>query len=196
MNFTAKLELTDYLNANFLFAKTLKTNHYFPSIVFCFFISGLTMKLLTTEYFYFAEILFYSGLILTIVFFAVTFLQIHALTRLSWKKHKSLRDEMTFEIDDNILNIKTNLVESKISWKTFIAYSEDSKIYLFFHSFNLFTVIPKRWFSSEEDIIEIRNYLKKNEIPEYIFSGKHKLFSYYIIPLAVGLISAFIFYYR
>jgi hypothetical protein len=67
---------------------------------------------------------------------------------------------MNVEITQENLNIKGESFECTLKWKVYIKFMETPKSFMLYQSKNMFNLIPKRAFDSDEQIEEFRELLR------------------------------------
>ena len=78
----------------------------------------------------------------------------------TWKSYQALKEAMNVDITQEGLNIKGESFECTSKWKIYTKFMETPKLFMLYQSKNLFNLIPKRAFNSDEEIEEFRELLR------------------------------------
>ena len=81
---------------------------------------------------------------------------------LTWKNFPNLHNPITVESSEEIIKINIMNSESNIQWQVYLKVIETKKIFMLYQAKALFFIIPKRAFSSNEQVDEFRELLHKN----------------------------------
>ncbi len=69
--------------------------------------------------------------------------------------------EITTSVDDQGVQIRTHVSDSRMEWQAFIKWSETDNVFILFLSPCLFHIFPKRAFTTEQ-MMELRTMLHEN----------------------------------
>lgn len=160
MQLEYRLSLKDYQEANQAHFKSQLWIYFF---FWFFMIVGLLFILLSfvadTKIDVFGVVYFWS---FALIFFNPYFsnpLKNYFIAR-AWKNNPSLDHPITVEVEKEIIKMKTITFESSIQWQLYIKAVETKNLFMLYQAKALFNIIPKRAFSSDEQIEEFRELLR------------------------------------
>lgn len=160
MQLEYRLSLKDYQEANQAHLKLQRWVYYF----FWFFILLGLLSLIIS---------FVSGgqldvfVIVYLLVFPVIFLnpyfsnpiKTYFINR-AWKGLPNLHHPISFEANAEILQIKTINSESSIQWQLYTKAVETKNLFMLYQGKRLFYILPKRAFSSNEQVEEFRELVR------------------------------------
>lgn len=80
-------------------------------------------------------------------------------TRRTFRQQKSLQRRITWNFDDSGLGIESETGQGRIPWADIHKWKENDHLYLLYVSDALYYMIPKRLFSSTDDVGSVRTLL-------------------------------------
>lgn len=160
MQLEYRLSVKDYQEANQAHLKLQLWLYFFFwsfIIVGLFFliiplISEARLDLFSVCYFVFFAIIFFNPYFsnpLRNYFFSRT-----------WKGFHNFHHPITTEVDEEQLKMQTINCESSVKWQLYIKAIETKNLFMLYPSKALFHLIPKRAFSSDEEVKEFRELLR------------------------------------
>jgi len=69
--------------------------------------------------------------------------------------------EQVFTFSDDGAEVVTSAGEAKFPWSAWIKYRETRRFFMLYPSKQVVHVLPKRAFSSEQELVDLRNLLKQ-----------------------------------
>ena len=78
----------------------------------------------------------------------------------NWKSNPSIREPVNLEVSEEGINSQGATFQSAIKWQIFTKFLESKNLFILYQSNNLFNMIPKRAFSSDEQIEQFRDLLR------------------------------------
>lgn len=74
------------------------------------------------------------------------------------------KQQYHLEFNDNKILFKTDDISSELEWNFYEALWENKKFFYIIHSKEMYTLVPKRVFNNETEIIEFKNlFMKYND---------------------------------
>lgn len=116
------------------------------------FISEARLDLFIVCYFVFFAIIFFNP------YFSNS-LRNYFFSR-TWKGFHNFHHPITIEVDEEQLKLQTINCESTIRWQLYIKAIETKNLFMIYQVKELFNIIPKRAFNSDEQIDEFRDLLQ------------------------------------
>jgi hypothetical protein len=99
------------------------------------------------------------------------------------------------EISDQGFSISNSYGQSLIPWKDFVKWKEGQELFLLYRSDVMFTMIPKRLISTENDLQTLREQLARNNVPDARKADKRlRITSFVIYFLLVIAIAAIVYW--
>ena len=81
-----------------------------------------------------------------------------------YNKINKFNQQYHLEFRDNRILFKTNGINSELDWNFYEALWENDNFFYIIHSKEMYTLIPKRVFNNEMEIIEFKNlFMKYND---------------------------------
>jgi hypothetical protein len=77
-----------------------------------------------------------------------------------WKKLPNSHHPISLEVNEETLNFKSVTYESSLQWQFFIQAIETKNIFMLYQAKALFNMLPKRAFSSDEQMAEFRELVR------------------------------------
>ncbi|MFB2894611.1 YcxB family protein [Aerosakkonemataceae cyanobacterium BLCC-F50] len=153
MKLEYQLTFNDYLEANQNHSKWRKILMWIIAIFF--FILGLLSIIIIP-----AEPSSYIFLVLGICYIPlVKLIERYNLARI-WKSQPSIREPITLEANEEGITLKSTLFESNIKWQVYTKFVETNKLLMLYQSNQSFNLLPKRAFSTNEQLNEFRELLR------------------------------------
>jgi hypothetical protein len=78
----------------------------------------------------------------------------------TWKGFASLHQPMSVEVNEEVLKIKSINFDTSMQWQLYIKAVETKNLFMLYQAKALFNMIPKRAFSSDEQVEEFRELLR------------------------------------
>jgi hypothetical protein len=103
--------------------------------------------------------------IVIVALILVVFTYYNPIVRYRIRKQPKYIAEQTWKFSEDNVHWKTEYSESTSEWKTYSKIVEDKQFFWLFLQSNLFTPIPKRAFSSPNELSRFRELLKRKIKP-------------------------------
>lgn len=124
---------------------------------------GLVLSLISIPLFLFIEpsysfiFLFCVGLFL----FLFSLFKGSIYSKIRFLKDKKFNDEYEINFNDQGIQFKTVSINSEIKWDFYSKVWETQKFFFLFYGKELFSLLPKRAFQNNENVIEFRELIKR-----------------------------------
>lgn len=141
MKFDINYTFSDFYEAQKL--NYFSSNQKYTIFIVGAILLGITFSVQLGDWFY--SVLFVGLLML---FYPFTFLLLNSY--FSFKKAVNLHTLTKFIVDANLIVIKNKDGDSKINWSAFIKHESNSKVLIWYSTYQLFHFIPKRVLLEEE----------------------------------------------
>ena len=170
INLTYKYTESEYVSAaRFFYTRTLHTKlNLFISVIAIF--SGLVGVLLAGDSLLWSLLMFAGFLVLFFSYYA------HFVTpRLHYQRNPKLREQYHLQFSEDGLVFRSKELESRLEWSFYSKVWETPQFYFLLYGKDMFTLIPKRVFSSREQEASFRSMLKRKidpSIETYNFTDK------------------------
>lgn len=80
---------------------------------------------------------------------------------LNWKRNAPLRGEITYDFQPEGIHVITAISDAFLKWEGFIKSKETPNLFLLFLTKQMCHMVPKRAFSSEADVVSLRELLRE-----------------------------------
>lgn len=90
----------------------------------------------------------------------VNLIQRYSLTRI-WKTQPSIREPMTLEVTEEGFKLKSASFESNVKWQIYTHFFEATNFFMLYQSKQAFYLVPKRAFSSTDQVADFRELLSR-----------------------------------
>lgn len=77
----------------------------------------------------------------------------------NWKSNPSIREPVNIEVTEEGIDFEGATFKSAIKWQIYTNFLESKNLFMLYQSNNLFNMIPKRAFSSNEQINQFRDLI-------------------------------------
>jgi hypothetical protein len=165
MNLEYRLTLQDYLEANQAHIKSQKLLYFtywsFAALAILLLALNVTVFFLSGGWSPF-DLIFTCLIIAFAIYFNPELLigQRYALKKV-WQSQPSIREPMTLEITEEALTFHSPMFQAVNYWKAYPNFVETKNLFILYLSKQSFNLIPKRAFSSTEQIQEFRELLPR-----------------------------------
>lgn len=85
----------------------------------------------------------------------------HLSARRQFRNTPSAHDQMTIEVSDSGLQIRSVHADSKVAWSAYMAWGEYKSVFVILPQPRIYVPIPKRAFTAEQ-LVEFRELLGRN----------------------------------
>jgi hypothetical protein len=82
------------------------------------------------------------------------------IIKLDWKGLHNLHHPMTVEVNEETIKMKNPVFNSSVKWQLYIKAVETKNLFMIYQTKRLFDMIPKRAFSSNEQVEEFRELVR------------------------------------
>ena len=165
MKLKGQLQWTDYLKSQLLHMRpkwaTSEAQHIVISSILIFvFFSGFFFFTTGSLIPHISEILLIF-LFTAFFFFLYRYIFLPNQAKKVFSQQKELGAPFEIEFSENEISISNEFGYSTKPWKNFIDWKEDRELLIVYHSYNLYNILPKRIFTSTQQIETIKSYLEK-----------------------------------
>lgn len=160
MQLEYRLSLKDYQEANQAHLKSQRWIYFFfwffmllgLFFLATFFLANTSIDLFVIVWFLFFPIILFNP------YFSNP-IKNYFISR-AWKGLPNLHHPITIDVDEERLKIKTFNCESSLQWQFHIKAIETKNLFILYQAKTLFNMLPKRAFSSDEEVKEFRELLR------------------------------------